>query len=116
MHLYLQTLGKPFIKNVKSYSGGLRAGFTRINRRFTSAVGVIGLVGRAHTIKKTHGHCIGIHKPRSDEAKADAAFYAILTADQQTKYNQLHSVGLGGRGGPAGGFGGRGLGSFGAIP
>jgi len=51
-----------------------------------------------------------------DEAKADAAFYAILTADQQTKYNQLHSVGLGGRVGPGGRFGGRGLGSFGAIP
>jgi Spy/CpxP family protein refolding chaperone len=45
-----------------------------------------------------------------DQAKAEAAFYAILTADQQTKYNQLHSVGLGGRGGAGGGFGGRGPG------
>jgi Spy/CpxP family protein refolding chaperone len=44
-----------------------------------------------------------------DQAKAEAAFYAILTTDQQTKYNQLHSVGLGGRGGPGrGGFGGPG--------
>jgi Spy/CpxP family protein refolding chaperone len=49
-----------------------------------------------------------------DQAKADAAFYAILTTDQQTKYNQLHAVGLGGRGGPGGpGFGGRGSGAFG---
>jgi Spy/CpxP family protein refolding chaperone len=48
------------------------------------------------------------------QAKGEAAFYAILTADQQTKYNQLHSVGLGGRGGPGGGgFGGRGAGRFG---
>jgi Spy/CpxP family protein refolding chaperone len=37
------------------------------------------------------------------QAKAEAAFYAILTADQQTKYDQLHSVGIGGRGGPGGG-------------
>jgi Spy/CpxP family protein refolding chaperone len=40
------------------------------------------------------------------QAKAEAAFYAILTADQQTQYSQLHS------GGP-GGFGGRGRGGFG---
>ncbi|HWY46152.1 MAG TPA: Spy/CpxP family protein refolding chaperone [Bryobacteraceae bacterium] len=51
-----------------------------------------------------------------DEANAEAAFYAILTADQQTKYNQLHSVGLGGRGGPRGGFAGRGLGGVGTRP
>jgi Spy/CpxP family protein refolding chaperone len=48
-----------------------------------------------------------------DQAKAEAAFYAILTTDQQTKYSQLHSVGLGGRGAPGGGFGGRGPGNFG---
>ncbi len=29
-------------------------------------------------------------------AKADAAFYAILTADQQTKYKQLRAMGHGG--------------------
>jgi Spy/CpxP family protein refolding chaperone len=34
----------------------------------------------------------------ANTAKADAAFYAILTADQQAKYN------------PSGGFGGRGFG------
>ena len=45
------------------------------------------------------------------QAKAEAAFYAILTPDQQTKYSELHSVGLGGRGGPGGG--GRGPGNFG---
>ena len=47
-----------------------------------------------------------------DRAKADAAFYAILTPDQQTKYNQLHDAGVGGRGGPVGvvGFGGLGPG------
>jgi Spy/CpxP family protein refolding chaperone len=39
------------------------------------------------------------------QAKADAALYAILTPDQKTKYDELHSVGLGGRGGP-GNFGG----------
>jgi Spy/CpxP family protein refolding chaperone len=44
------------------------------------------------------------------QAKAEAAFYAILTPDQQTTYNALHSVGLGGRGGPGGG--GRGPGNF----
>ena len=49
-----------------------------------------------------------------NQAKAQAAFYAILTTDQQTQYNQLHSVGVGGRGGPGGGgFGGRGPGNFG---
>jgi len=40
------------------------------------------------------------------QAKADAAFYAILNSDQQAKFTQ---AGLGGRGGP-GGFGGRGPG------
>jgi Spy/CpxP family protein refolding chaperone len=44
------------------------------------------------------------------QAKADAAFYAILTADQQTKYNQLQGSGLGGPGGGPGGFGGFGPG------
>jgi Spy/CpxP family protein refolding chaperone len=51
-----------------------------------------------------------------DQAKAEAAFYAILTADQQTKYNQLHSLGLGGRGGPGRGLGGPGPGNFGTRP
>jgi Spy/CpxP family protein refolding chaperone len=37
----------------------------------------------------------------SDQAKAQAAFFLILTADQQTKYTQMLS-----RGGGAGGFGG----------
>jgi Spy/CpxP family protein refolding chaperone len=40
------------------------------------------------------------------QAKADAAFYAILTSDQQTKYNTLQLVGLGGPGGGPGGPGG----------
>src|SRR5260221_2492568 len=39
-----------------------------------------------------------------DQARADAAFYAILTADQQAKYNELQSAGPGGPGG-LGGFG-----------
>jgi Spy/CpxP family protein refolding chaperone len=36
------------------------------------------------------------------EAKAEAAFYATLTADQQTKYDTLHhgGMGFGGPGGP----------------
>jgi Spy/CpxP family protein refolding chaperone len=41
-----------------------------------------------------------------DSAKASAAFYAILTPDQQTKYNELHAVGIGGPGGLGGGPGG----------
>jgi Spy/CpxP family protein refolding chaperone len=48
------------------------------------------------------------------QAKAGAAFYAILTADQQTKYDQLQSTGFGGPGfGGPGGFRGPGPGSFG---
>jgi Spy/CpxP family protein refolding chaperone len=36
-------------------------------------------------------------------ATADAEFYAILTADQQTKYESLgHGGGFGGPGGPGG--------------
>jgi Spy/CpxP family protein refolding chaperone len=49
----------------------------------------------------------------ADQARADAAFYAILTADQQAKYNELQSAGPGGPGGP-GGFGGLGPARFGA--
>lgn len=42
------------------------------------------------------------------QAKADAAFYLILTADQQTKFTQLHlNGGGGGFGGPRGFGGGR---------
>lgn len=40
----------------------------------------------------------------ASDAKADAAFYQILTPDQQTKFNQSPGPGFGGRGGP-GGFG-----------
>jgi Spy/CpxP family protein refolding chaperone len=48
------------------------------------------------------------------QAKAEAAFYAILTADQQTKYNQRP---FGGPGGPrgGGGFGGPGPARFGGA-
>jgi Spy/CpxP family protein refolding chaperone len=46
-----------------------------------------------------------------DQAKAEAAFYLILTADQQTKYSQAltRGGGRGGFGGPGGpgGFGGQ---------
>jgi len=47
-----------------------------------------------------------------DQARADAAFYAILTADQQAKYNELQSAGPRGPGG-FGGLGGRGPALFG---
>ena len=65
------------------------------------------------------------------QGTAEAAFYAILTTDQQTKYNDLHNVGIGGFGGfggpggpgngtghpgggnPGGGNGGRGPGGSG---
>ncbi len=52
------------------------------------------------------------------QAKGDAAFYALLTSDQKTKYDTLQSVGIGGGGGGGrgpggpggpGGFGGPGL-------
>ena len=42
------------------------------------------------------------------QATADAAFYAILTADQQSKYDTLGPLGAGGPGGPGGGPGGPG--------
>jgi Spy/CpxP family protein refolding chaperone len=42
------------------------------------------------------------------QGTADAAFYAILTADQQSKYDTLGPLGPGGAGGP-GGFGPRGF-------
>jgi Spy/CpxP family protein refolding chaperone len=44
--------------------------------------------------------------------KADAAFYAILSADQQARYKELLSSGFGGPGGPGGpgGLGGPGPG------
>jgi Spy/CpxP family protein refolding chaperone len=36
------------------------------------------------------------------QSKAEAAFYATLTADQQAKYDTLHRGGFGGPGGPGG--------------
>jgi Spy/CpxP family protein refolding chaperone len=36
------------------------------------------------------------------QSKAEAAFYAILTADQQTKYDSMPGGGFGGPGGPGG--------------
>jgi Spy/CpxP family protein refolding chaperone len=43
------------------------------------------------------------------QATADAAFYALLTTDQQTKFNELNTSGFGGRGfGGPGGPGGPG--------
>jgi hypothetical protein len=41
-------------------------------------------------------------------SKADAAFYAILTAAQKTLYDARPQAGPGGRGGPGGGMGGPG--------
>lgn len=49
------------------------------------------------------------------DATADAAFYALLTTDQQARYNELKLPGLGGPGGP-GGHGGPGGGGPGAPP
>lgn len=37
------------------------------------------------------------------QSKAEAAFYAMLTPEQQTKYDTLHHGGFGGPGGPRGG-------------
>jgi Spy/CpxP family protein refolding chaperone len=50
-------------------------------------------------IGQFHGQSMAI------QAKAEAAFYATLTADQQTKYDTLHHGGMG-FGGPGGGPGG----------
>jgi hypothetical protein len=36
------------------------------------------------------------------QSKAEAAFYATLSAEQQTKYDTLHHGGFGGPGGPRG--------------
>jgi Spy/CpxP family protein refolding chaperone len=49
----------------------------------------------------TSGQVTAIH------AKAQAAFYILLTPDQQTKYDTLHSGGPGGFAGPMGGGYGR---------
>ena len=49
----------------------------------------------------------------TNQAKAGATFYAILTPDQQAKSNELQSGGPGGPGGP-GGFEGFGPSPFGA--
>lgn len=49
------------------------------------------------------------------QATASASFYAILTADQQSKYETLGPLGPGGPGGPGGrGPGGPGPGGFGS--
>ena len=46
----------------------------------------------------------------SIESKAQAAFYAILTADQQAKYDSMPGRGMGGRGMGGRGMGGPGMG------
>ena len=49
-----------------------------------------------------HGNVLAIN------AKADAAFYIILTPDQQAKYDKMpHGAGMGGMGGMGGGMGAR---------
>ena len=53
-----------------------------------------------------HGKLLAIN------AKADAAFYAILTTDQKAIYDATPHGGPGGPGGPGGGFGGRGPGAM----
>jgi Spy/CpxP family protein refolding chaperone len=61
-----------------------------------------GIHAAATQIGTLTGQQVEIH------AKAEAAFWAILTADQQTRYNQLRQFGLGGPGfggpGPGRGF------------
>jgi Spy/CpxP family protein refolding chaperone len=48
-----------------------------------------------------HGKVIAIH------GKADAAFYVLLTPEQQTKFDTLRHGGMGGSAGPAGTTAGR---------
>jgi Spy/CpxP family protein refolding chaperone len=50
----------------------------------------------ATAIGSLEGQLLSIH------SKANAAFYAILTADQQAKFDQLGGHGFGGPGGPGG--------------
>lgn len=59
-----------------------------------------GIDAAAATIGTLTGQLVSI------ESKADAAFYAILTPDQQTKYDSRPHGGFGGGMGPRG-FGGR---------
>lgn len=65
---------------------------------------VVGIDQAASEIGRAHGQVTAI------QAKADAAFYAILTPDQRTKYDALP------RGGPGGGFGPGGFGPGGRGP
>ncbi len=61
--------------------------------------------GTIDSVAMTIGNATG--QLTAIQAKADAAFYAILTADQQAKFDQMP------RGGPGGGFG---PGPFGRPP
>jgi Spy/CpxP family protein refolding chaperone len=65
--------------------------------------------GAITTLSATSGNLSG--QLTAINAKADAAFYAILTADQQTKYDSMRHGGPGGPGGHAGPNGGRGFGA-----
>jgi Spy/CpxP family protein refolding chaperone len=55
------------------------------------------------TLALTAGTLVG--QLTAIESKADAAFYAILTPDQQTKYDAMPHRGPGGPGGPGGPMG-----------
>ena len=65
--------------------------------------------GAIATLSATAGNLSG--QLTAINAKADAAFYAILTADQQTKFDSMPHGGPGGPGGHAGPAGGRGFGA-----
>jgi Spy/CpxP family protein refolding chaperone len=59
--------------------------------------------GAITTLSVTAGNLSG--QLTAINAKADAAFYAILTPEQQTKYDSMPHAGAGGHPGPAGGRG-----------
>ena len=81
----------------------------RTNRQALSDAVKKNDIGAISTLSVTTGVLTG--QLTAINSKADAAFYAILTPDQQAKYDSQPHGGPGGRMGP-GGFGGARSGGF----
>jgi Spy/CpxP family protein refolding chaperone len=89
--------------NAANASTALRDSSSAARQSLSAAVKANDATGidlASNTIGNLTGQLTGIN------AKADAAFYQILTPDQQTKFNSLKGAGgpggFGGRGGPGG--------------
>jgi Spy/CpxP family protein refolding chaperone len=94
--------------NAATGAAALRDGSTTARQSLSAAVKANDTTGidlASTTIGNLTGQLTAIN------AKADAAFYQILTPDQQTKFNSLRGSGgpggFGGRGGPGAFSGGR---------